>query len=591
MNVAAERFSSGSRARELRRRVGRAPFAAGRPLFVVAMFALAVGVLSGCTHTDKYPDGSLKARGPIHWMSGKQEGRWTHFHPNGAVRSEGDYLEDLQVGSWTYYFPTGAKEMAGPYAEHRRVGQWEYYHRPRSSSDPLQLSGQGRFHRGYQDGEWIFWDRGGHPIQRGSFDRGKQTLEWEYFYPGGKSKASGIYFDGARVGVWKLWNRKGEMAEKDFGFPDGVELVRETWPDSDVTRRVGFRKEGSKVGRWTARHPSGELRFVGNFVNGDPDGVWTVYDLEGKPVTSGPVVGGRPTGQWESFGGFPWEPSRDRPGQAPYMGEWLPPEEIDLVDMQSLVETYLSEVASPVGHDDIFVIARTTDVEASGDAFSSATNVAAVPTPDVPWTKADRDARKVTPDLYGDSPPVVADSRYGLAPNRSGNTKKSRPMEDRQLPLTRFERAEGGTLDLGEFRGKRPVLLIVLRGFAQRVCVYCFEQMIAYKRSKLLDEWRDEVEILVVYPGPREGLAEFRRKFEQEPDRLIPDFPVLYDPNLELTRALDIEDEQALPTTMIIDQAGVVRWAYVGQSIEDRPSAKRVSKELKKVLGRAAASR
>jgi len=155
-------------------------------------------------------------------------------------------------------------------------------------------------------------------------------------------------------------------------------------------------------------------------------------------------------------------------------------------------------------------------------------------------------------------------------------------MEGEPLPVTKFERAGGGTLDLAEFRGKKPVLLIILRGYATRVCVYCFEQMIAYKRSRLLEDWRSRVEILVVYPGPREGLTAFRRQFEKEPDYALPDFPVLYDPNLALTVALGITDEQAIPTTLILDTQGKVRFSYVGESIEDRPSAKLLSDKLRR---------
>ncbi|MCA8961481.1 MAG: redoxin family protein, partial [Planctomycetes bacterium] len=184
-------------------------------------------------------------------------------------------------------------------------------------------------------------------------------------------------------------------------------------------------------------------------------------------------------------------------------------------------------------------------------------------------------------ETYGDDPPAV-DSRYGLAAQRDGDRGRAKKLEGKPLPVTVFEKASGGKLDVAAFRGDKAVLLIVLRGYASRVCVYCFEQMIAYKRSELLERWRGQVEILVVYPGPREGLDAFRRQFEKEPDFALPDFPVLYDPNLALTKALDIVDEQAIPTTLIIDRDGVVRFAYVGESIEDRPSSKLLDRQLQR---------
>ncbi len=539
--------------------------------------------VSGCTHTEKFDDGSLKAHGPIHWASGKQTGEWKHYHQGGELRSVGSFTEDLQVGEWTYFHTDGKKEMEGDYADHRRVGLWRYFHR--GNEKP---SGEGRFHRGYQDGVWTFWDRTGNPIQRGPFDRGKQSLRWEYWYPGGEKKAEGYHFEGAKVGVWKFWSRDGKLAEKDYRMPAGVELIVERSPvpagdEPAPVRRIGFQRDGKKMGRWAAYHPNGELRFVGNFDAGVPEGTWVVYSESGAELTAGTVTAGRPAGKWEAFGDSPytWEPSADRPGAAPFTGEWLSAEDAEVLDMQGLVETYLAEMTSSIGFDDVADIARTTTEEADVSALDSSTAPQSVPTADVDWTADQKSSIKGMIKTYGDNPPEV-DSKYGLPAVRDGDRSRASAMEGKPLPVTVFERAEGGELDIAKFQGTKPVLLIILRGYATRVCVYCFEQMIAYKRSRLLDEWSDKVEILVVYPGPREGLAAFRRQFEKEPDYALPDFPVLYDPSLALTAALDIVGEQAIPTTMILDSSGVVRFSYVGESIEDRPSAKLIADQLRK---------
>ena len=48
--------------------------------------------------------------------------------------------------------------------------------------------------------------------------------------------------------------------------------------------------------------------------------------------------------------------------------------------------------------------------------------------------------------------------------------------------------------------------------------------------------------------------------------------PLALDVSLLLVRALGIEDNLARPTSLLIDKQGLVRYAYVGETIADRPS-------------------
>ncbi len=51
-------------------------------------------------------------------------------------------------------------------------------------------------------------------------------------------------------------------------------------------------------------------------------------------------------------------------------------------------------------------------------------------------------------------------------------------------------------------------------------------------------------------------------------------FPVLLDVNLGAVEKFDIKGALAKPTSLIVDKEGLVRFAYVGESYDDRPSAK-----------------
>jgi peroxiredoxin len=56
--------------------------------------------------------------------------------------------------------------------------------------------------------------------------------------------------------------------------------------------------------------------------------------------------------------------------------------------------------------------------------------------------------------------------------------------------------------------------------------------------------------------------------------KLDVEFPILTDPDLATTRAWGVEDvgnDIAQPATLVVDRAGTIAWAYVGDRPRDRP--------------------
>ena len=60
--------------------------------------------------------------------------------------------------------------------------------------------------------------------------------------------------------------------------------------------------------------------------------------------------------------------------------------------------------------------------------------------------------------------------------------------------------------------------------------------------------------------------------------------PVALDVSLNLVRAIGIEDNLARPTSLVIDKEGIVRFAYVGKTIADRPSADDLLREVQRIV-------
>lgn len=181
------------------------------------------------------------------------------------------------------------------------------------------------------------------------------------------------------------------------------------------------------------------------------------------------------------------------------------------------------------------------------------------------WTQSERD---LVPELI---------ARYEKA-SRAPNVGKRRDLVGRPLAYTRFLQDDGEVLDLDDLRGTK-VVLIIMRGFAGAVCLHCSTQMLALVKN--LGEFeRRKTRVFVVYPGEAATVPVFMESVRALDPNFRPPFRILLDVDLAAVRAFLIEGSLAKPTTLIVDESGIVRWAYVGQQPSDRPSMDLVLRQL-----------
>jgi peroxiredoxin len=153
------------------------------------------------------------------------------------------------------------------------------------------------------------------------------------------------------------------------------------------------------------------------------------------------------------------------------------------------------------------------------------------------------------------------------------------------FPL-QFVSADGGRVDLTQYRGKK-VVLVVLRGMARsergRFCPSCLAQTVGLTANAPEFDSRGAV-VLVVFPGPSERVGEFvqnvRSQSGGDPDRA---FRLLLDRECVACDRLGIRDDMAKPSTYILDPGGNVVYAYVGSTSTDRPSIKAVLGQLDRI--------
>lgn len=181
------------------------------------------------TWKEFYFSGQLRAEG--FYQNGIKEGKWTYFYPNGKKEQTGNYKKDTPSGTWTWYYQNG---------QAKRIETYNAYGKLQGLMTEYDSLGNeiahGEYYNGIQEGAW-FYHVGDHK-EVGTFSQGRQTGMWQHFYLNGKlaysgeyddgdpkgkhvwyhtngiKKMSGKYVGGVKHGVWRTYDKMGEVIEE-----------------------------------------------------------------------------------------------------------------------------------------------------------------------------------------------------------------------------------------------------------------------------------------------------------------------------------------------------------------------------------------
>jgi peroxiredoxin len=155
--------------------------------------------------------------------------------------------------------------------------------------------------------------------------------------------------------------------------------------------------------------------------------------------------------------------------------------------------------------------------------------------------------------------------------------KKPEPLD------VAFAAPDGKVVHLSDYRGKRSVVLLVQRGYADGyACFYCSKQTNEYKDSYARLQAAD-AEVLMVLPGSRDADGYLKAVGQMSDDHSAPSFlvpfPVLGDLDFAACKALLVPHEDAAegfpvsqPATFVVSKDGAVLLAYHGKDPSDRPT-------------------
>lgn len=139
------------------------------------------------------------------------------------------------------------------------------------------------------------------------------------------------------------------------------------------------------------------------------------------------------------------------------------------------------------------------------------------------------------------------------------------------LERRRFLGPSGQIINLDDWKGNKNVLLIFHRGFAGQVCVVCSVYTVSLVKGA--QQFADaDTQVFLVYPGDSRSIPAFLEAVKNVDNGIEIPYPLLLDVDLSAVKNLKIEGALAKPTAILLDKQGIVRYAYTGNRIDDRPS-------------------
>ena len=137
-------------------------------------------------------------------------GKWVERFPNGNLRLEAEYENDIKTGNWTWYFEkTGTPKMGGPFVNGKQHGTWTRWFPEGKIWD------QGKYCDDLPCGMWVYNYREQDQVRAILYwKKGKlhgHAIEW---FPNGNKAAEGDWEMDKRVGTWTWWDNTGKVLKK-----------------------------------------------------------------------------------------------------------------------------------------------------------------------------------------------------------------------------------------------------------------------------------------------------------------------------------------------------------------------------------------
>jgi len=248
--------------------------------------------------------------------AGLKQGKWLDFYPDGIIKIEKNYRNDLLHGYYKEYNEKGRLNVTLLYDEGRITGtdvdtesDIEVVNRYDDNgrliySGPYKKDVPVGIHREYNSNGTVkgarIYNDNGLLISEGIVDEsGNRNGQWKDFSADGQVTAEGSYTDSRRTGTWKFYSSSGKLEQSgsyNNGRIDGA--WRWYYPEGELLREEDY-YQGRRDGQYTEYARDGEIIAQGNYADGERNGEWKF--ISGDNTELGTYLLGLRDGLWKAF--------------------------------------------------------------------------------------------------------------------------------------------------------------------------------------------------------------------------------------------------------------------------------------------------
>jgi antitoxin component YwqK of YwqJK toxin-antitoxin module len=237
------------------------------------------------------------------YVSGRKDGTWSLFYPNGVIHRSAHYAQDVLSGKYETYFEDGKPDMTGQHdPDGKRIGIWRSF-----APSGLLLwerrydeSGYVRERQFYSDtnvvrrrytylesnpsllvGEDVVWRINSTVEYVANYDQqGRLNGLYSHWHENGMPSIAGNYSNGLRTGEFKTWDVDGTLGQVMSYQDDLPHGSCRRWFHGVLSLSSNYEK-GVLQGAYEEYYATGELSVSGQYGNGIKTGTWTYYWKDG----------------------------------------------------------------------------------------------------------------------------------------------------------------------------------------------------------------------------------------------------------------------------------------------------------------------
>jgi antitoxin component YwqK of YwqJK toxin-antitoxin module len=268
--------------------------------------------------------------------NGLKQGDWKEFYPNGSIKSEKTFKDDLIHGYYKEYDshgklvltmlydngaivksrvedepdieiinkhdPEGKLIYSGPYRNKIPVGIHREFGKDGKITNAFIYNDNGLLlsegivdEAGNRNGKWKDLYSNGKVQAEGQFTENRRSGQWKFYNISEKVEQTGSYNNGRPDGLWNWYYDNGNLLKEEEYFQGQRDGSSTEYSISGDIIAQGQYSDGEKNGPW--KYKIGDITEEGKYITGLKDGVWKSYYDNGKLKFKGNYIQGNPDGQ------------------------------------------------------------------------------------------------------------------------------------------------------------------------------------------------------------------------------------------------------------------------------------------------------